>query len=160
MCGTPEFDSDKFREWLWRNREALIAAAEELDAIKRGPGAFPDETLDQTTERHAAVFLKAYDLLDEAGRRAMAHYKQRLYSETLLVWKDEMARLREQRDRLQAVATEAAFMLAETNHGGLTFARSESMLKALRAAGVDLPKQCEACPHGLDHGPHAGKDRT
>lgn len=55
-------------------------------------------------------------------------------------------------EELAVVATEAAFMLAETNHGGLTFARSESMLKALRAAGVSIPAQCSACPHGLDHG--------
>lgn len=46
------------------------------------------------------------------------------------------------------VATEAAAMLAETNHGGLSFARSASMQNALVAAGVPIPAQCSACPHG------------
>lgn len=45
------------------------------------------------------------------------------------------------------VATEAAAMLAETNHGGLSHRRSVSMEKALRAAGIPIPPQCSACPH-------------
>lgn len=40
---------------------------------------------------------------------------------------------------LWRVAIEAAAMLAETNHGGLTFERSESMRLALEAAGVLVP---------------------
>jgi hypothetical protein len=48
---------------------------------------------------------------------------------------------------LQLIATEAAAMLAETNHGGLSFARRESMRKALEAAAVPIPPQCTACPH-------------
>lgn len=53
-------------------------------------------------------------------------------------------------DALKTVATEAAAMLAETNHGGLSFARSASMQNALVLAGVPIPKQCSACPHGPD----------
>jgi len=52
--------------------------------------------------------------------------------------------------RLRAVATEAAAMLAETRHGGLTHARSESLGATLKAAGVPIPPQCPACPHGRD----------
>ena len=48
------------------------------------------------------------------------------------------------------VATEAAAMLAETRHGGLMHARSESLGAALKAAGVAIPGQCSACPHGRD----------
>jgi hypothetical protein len=48
--------------------------------------------------------------------------------------------------RLLGVAAEAAAMLAETNHGGLTHARSESMRKALVKAGVEIPAQCSECP--------------
>ncbi len=47
---------------------------------------------------------------------------------------------------LARVAHEAAAMLAETNHGGLTHARSESMRKALERAGVEVPKMCSECP--------------
>lgn len=47
---------------------------------------------------------------------------------------------------LEAVAIEAAAMLAETNHGGLTHARSESMKRALVAAGVEIPAGCSECP--------------
>jgi hypothetical protein len=48
---------------------------------------------------------------------------------------------------LKLVATEAAAMLAETNHGGLTHRRSVSTQLALEAAGVAIPAQCSACPH-------------
>lgn len=53
---------------------------------------------------------------------------------------DELAALR-------VVALEAAAMLAETNHGGLTHARSASMRKALVAANVEIPEQGARCPH-------------
>lgn len=49
---------------------------------------------------------------------------------------------------LHAVATEAAAMLAETNHGGLSFKRSASMQNALVAAHIPIPPHCSACPHG------------
>ncbi len=49
-------------------------------------------------------------------------------------------------EQLRTVALEAAIMLAETNHGGLTHARSESMRKALEKAGVEIPRQCADCP--------------
>lgn len=49
--------------------------------------------------------------------------------------------------KLWRVCTEAAAMLAETNHGGLSFKRRESMRLALEAASVPIPAQCAACPH-------------
>lgn len=48
---------------------------------------------------------------------------------------------------LRVVATEAAAMLAETNHGGLSHLRSVSLEAALATAGVSIPFNCSACPH-------------
>lgn len=57
-------------------------------------------------------------------------------------------RLQGQVVRLSLVAAEAAAMLAETCHGGLTHARSASTRRALVAANVAIPAYCSACPHG------------
>jgi ketosteroid isomerase-like protein len=71
---------------------------------------------------------------NENGNYASGHFDLRLAAEN---------RAKE----LEAVAREAAAMLAETNHGGLTHARSESVRDALVKAGVEIPAQCSACPH-------------
>lgn len=52
---------------------------------------------------------------------------------------------------LGVVATQAAAMLSETNHGGLTASRSEAMRLALVAAGVAIPSLCSACPHPVTY---------
>lgn len=50
-------------------------------------------------------------------------------------------------EELSLVALEAAAMLSETNHGGLTHLRSVSMQMALEAARVPIPPSCSRCPH-------------
>lgn len=72
---------------------------------------------------------------DENGNYARSHFDKRLAAER-------------RSKELETVATEAAAMLAETNHGGLSFARSASMQNALVAAHVPIPACCSACPHG------------
>lgn len=76
---------------------------------------------------------------DENGNYARIHFEKRLAAEKVLDDSNVVA--------LQLVALEAAAMLAETNHGGLSFKRSESMRLALEGADVPIPPQCSACPH-------------
>lgn len=97
-CAAP-WDDCRVARWLYDNREALIAAAEPLKAQQASPG-HEGETLEQTVDRHVAVFMKAYDTCDEAGRRAMVHMNQVSKIETLLVWREQIDQLREERGAL------------------------------------------------------------
>lgn len=106
---------------------------------------------------HVAGMTEA-DLYEKSDLCEQLAWRDKLIRELTIERDEHLAKTIAQREQLAAasrrlnaiesVATEAAAMLAETNHGGLSFARSASMQNALVAAHIPIPACCSACPHG------------